>query len=142
MEGHTLYRRWSKPWYKKAGKRCYMVVWDRNDYNMEAEKQLNDKNVYQKVNFKKKLIQDLTESRKKIFRSLKNGGFTTDKELKYFSFDHKRACNLQKLYFLPKFYKRLLMCLVVQWFLIVEHQHQKHLNLKLAKLVTFLKMPF
>ena len=59
-----------------------MVVWDRNDYNMEAEKQLNDKNVYQKVNFKKKLIQDLTESRKKIFRSLKNGGFTTDKELK------------------------------------------------------------
>ena len=91
-----------------------MVVWDRNDYNMEAEKQLNDKNVYQKVNFKKKLIQDLTESRKKIFRSLKNGGFTTDKELKYFSFDHKRACNLQKLYFLPKFYKRLLMYLVDQ----------------------------
>ena len=36
-----------------------------------------------------------------------NGGFITDKELKYFSFDHKRVCNLIKLYFLPKIHKRL-----------------------------------
>ena len=36
----------------------------------------------------------------------KNGGFITDKELKYFTFDHKRARNFEKLYFLPKIYKR------------------------------------
>ena len=84
-----------------------MVVWDQNDYLMEAEKQLNNENVYKDVNFNEKLIQGLTETSNKIFRNLKNGDFITEKELKYFSFDHKRACNLGKLYFLPKIHKRL-----------------------------------
>ena len=86
-----------------------MVVWDRNDYLMEAEKQLSDKNVYKEVNF-----NDLTETSSKIFRNLNSEGFITDKELKYFSFDHKRVCNLGKLYFPPKIHKRLLMYLVDQ----------------------------
>ena len=59
----------------KADKGSYVVVWDRNDYLMEAEKQLSDKNVYKDVNFNEKLIQDLAETRNKIFRNLKNGGF-------------------------------------------------------------------
>ena len=42
-----------------------------------------------------------------MFRSLKNGGIETIKELKHFSFDHKIACNLEKLYFLPKIDLRL-----------------------------------
>ena len=42
-----------------------------------------------------------------MFRNLKDGCFITDKELKYFSFDHKRACNLGKLYFLPKIQYKL-----------------------------------
>ena len=54
-----------------------------------------------------KLLKDLTETDNKIFRNLKKGGFIINKGLKYFSFDHKRACNLGKLYFLPKIYKRL-----------------------------------
>ena len=53
------------------------------------------------------LMQDLMETCNKIFRNLKKGVFITDEELKYFSFDHKRACNLGKLYFLPKMHKRL-----------------------------------
>ena len=61
-----------------------MVVWDRNDYLMEAEKQLSDKNVHKEVKFNEKLIQDLTETSKKIFRNLRNAGFIPDKELKYF----------------------------------------------------------
>ena len=65
-----------------------MVVGDRNDYLMEAEKQLSDKNVYKEVSFNEKLIQDLTEPSNKIFKNHKNGGFITYKELKYFSFDH------------------------------------------------------
>ena len=61
---------------------------------MKAEKQLSDKNVYKEVNFNEKLIQDLTETSNKIFRSL-----ITDKDLKYFSFYHKRACNFHKRLF-------------------------------------------
>ena len=36
---------------KKAGKGSCVVIWDRSDYIMEAEKQLNDKTVYKDVNF-------------------------------------------------------------------------------------------
>ena len=68
------------------------VVVDRNDYVMEAEKQLSDKMVY-----KEELIQDLTETGNKIFRNLRNGGFIADEELKFLSFDHKRACNFKKV---------------------------------------------
>ena len=55
---------------KKAEKGSCLVVWDRNDYLMEAEKRLSDKNVYKDVNFNEKLIQDLTEISNKIFRNL------------------------------------------------------------------------
>ena len=65
---------------EKADKGSCVVVWDRNDYLMEAEKQLSEKNVYKDVNFNEKLIQDLTETSNKIFRILKNRGFITDKE--------------------------------------------------------------
>ena len=64
-----------------------LVVKDQNSYLMKAKKQLSDKNV-NKVNFNVKLIQNLTKTSKKIFRSLKKRGFKTDKELKYFSFDN------------------------------------------------------
>ena len=68
-----------------------MVIWGRNDYLMEAEKQLSDKNVKKEVNFDGKLIQDLTETSNKIFRSLKKRGFIADKELKHFRFDYKKS---------------------------------------------------
>ena len=92
---------------KKADKRSCVVVWDRNDYLMEAEKQLSDKGVYKKVKFNEKLIRGLTETRNNMFRNLKNGGFISDKEPKYFSFDHKRASNFGKLHLLPKIHKKL-----------------------------------
>ena len=66
------------------------------------------KNVYKEVIFNEKLIKDLTEASNKIFRNLRNRGFITDKELKYFSFDQKRECNLRKLYLLPKIHKNVL----------------------------------
>ena len=49
---------------KKVGKGSCVVVWDQNDYLMEAGKQLTDKNVYKEVMFNEKLIQDLTETSK------------------------------------------------------------------------------
>ena len=54
------------------------------------KKQLSNKNVYKEVNFNDKLIQDLTETSNKLFKSLENGVFMTDKELKYFSFHKKK----------------------------------------------------
>ena len=99
---------------KRAEKGSCVVVCDRSDYFRETDKQLTDKNICKENKFYEKLIQDLTESSNKIFRSLKNAGFITYKELKYFSFNHKRACNLSRLYFLLKFVKGFLTCLVRQ----------------------------
>ena len=82
-------------------------VWDQNNYLMEAEKRLSEKNIYKEVNFNEKLIQDLTKTSNKIFRNLKNRGFITDKQLKYFSIEYKRASNLGKLYFFHKIHKSL-----------------------------------
>ena len=43
---------------QKVEKGSCVVVWDRNNYLMEAEKQLRDKNVYKEANFNEKLIQE------------------------------------------------------------------------------------
>ena len=60
---------------------------------MEAEEQLSGKNVYKQLEFNEKLIQEITKTCNRMFRNLKNGGFITDKELKYYTFDHKGECN-------------------------------------------------
>ena len=65
------------------------------------------KNVYKKVKFNEKLMQEVAEPRNKMFRNLINRDFLTDKETKYFTFNHKGACNFGKLYFFPKIHKRL-----------------------------------
>ena len=69
MEGHAFFTRWLK---------SSVVVWNRNDYLVEGEKQVSDKNVYKEVKFNENFIQDLTETSSKVFRSLKSGDFITD----------------------------------------------------------------
>ena len=92
---------------KKAEKGSCAVVWDHEDYIAEAERQLGDVTVYKDVDFKEKMLQDLAETSNKLFRNLKNKGGITEKELKYFTIDFKKATNLGKLYLLPKIHKRL-----------------------------------
>ena len=92
---------------KKADKGYCLVVWDRNDYLREAEKQLKDQNVYRKVAFKDKTLSPLVDCSNRFFRHLKMKGHITEKELKYFSFEFKKSCNLGKLYLLPKIHKIL-----------------------------------
>ena len=71
-----------------------MVVWDRNDYISEAEKQLNNnKSVYKNVISKKNILQDLAETSNNIFKSLRCKGKMTEKQLKYFTIAHKKATN-------------------------------------------------
>ena len=84
-----------------------MVVWDRNSYIAEAEKQLNNKSVYKNVIFKEKILQDLAETSNNIFKSLRGKGKITEKQLKYFTIAHKKSVNLGKMYVLPKIHKRL-----------------------------------
>ena len=92
---------------KKADKGSCLVVLARSDYIAEAEKQLSDQNVYRDVDFKDKILHDLADSSNKLFQNLKRKGSITEKELKYFTIDFKKATNLGKLYLLPKIHKRL-----------------------------------
>ena len=42
-----------------------------------------------------------------MFSSLRRKGFITEKQLKYFTYEYKKATNFGKLYLLPKIHKRL-----------------------------------
>ena len=55
--------------------------------------QLSDKNVYRDVNFNSKILKYLAETSNDIFKNLKGKGRITEKELKYFVINHKKATN-------------------------------------------------
>ena len=82
-------------------------IWCRNDNLMEAEKQLSDKKVYQEANNSENILSKLEEMNNKMFSNLKKRGYITEKQLKYFSYEYRKATNFGKLYFLPKIHKRL-----------------------------------
>lgn len=46
---------------------------DRSDFTSEAEKKVNDKEVYKDVNLGKDLIRNLTRKSNRLFKSLKDG---------------------------------------------------------------------
>ena len=92
---------------KRAYKGSCVVVWNRMNYLLEAEKQLSDTNVYESVDFKEKLLTDLVESSSNIILNLKRKGLISQKELKYFTYEFKKSTNLGKIYFLSKIHKRL-----------------------------------
>ena len=59
----------------KADKGSTVVVWDHNDYILEAEKQLSDDtNVYKAVFFKKKNVEELVGRSNQLFQNLKSKG--------------------------------------------------------------------
>ena len=63
-----------------------------------------------------------------MFKDLRRGSHLSEKQLNYYSFKYKRACNLGKLYLYLKYIKG---CIVYQedWsFLIVALPHRKHQN--------------
>ena len=76
---------------KKADKGSCVVVWDRKDYINEAEKQLNNTNVYKDVYFTNKLLQELVGTSNKLFQNLKTKGKISDKHLKYFMYQYKKS---------------------------------------------------
>ena len=84
-----------------------MVVWDRSDYLYEASRQLQDQNIYENVKFNENILTELVEKNNEIFRHLCSHKLISGKELKYFTYNFKKATNLRKLYFLTKIHKRL-----------------------------------
>ena len=91
---------------KKADKGSCVVVRDRNDYLLEAERQLPDTKVYRDVNNTENSLSKLSETSNRMFSSLKRTGFLTEKQMKYFTYEFKKATNFGKLYLLPKIHKR------------------------------------
>ena len=53
------------------------------------------------------MLSNLVDTSNKFVRGLKTKGFISEKELKYFTYEYKKACNLGKMYLLPKIHKRL-----------------------------------
>ena len=91
---------------KKADKGSCVVVLDSWDYIKEVEKQLGDSTVYEELNYSKKILSQLVDSSNKYFKKLNSNGYISYKEMKYFTYEYKKACNLGKLYLLPTIYKR------------------------------------
>ena len=85
----------------------YIVIQDRSDYLIEAQKQLRDKKFYQEVNDSENKLSILAEMSNQMFSSLKKRGYITQKQLNFFSYEYRKATNFGELYFLHKIHKRL-----------------------------------
>ena len=70
---------------KKADKGSFVVVWNRNDYVLEVEKQLSDRSVYRDVISSENILPKSLEVNNK----------------------YKKATNFGKLNLLPKIHKQL-----------------------------------
>ena len=75
------------------------------------------------------LIPKLTEMSNMLLESSKRRGYISEKQLKYFRFDFKKACNLGKLYLLLKIDKRMFNIPVCLLSPIVVHLLKTFLNL-------------
>ena len=64
---------------KKAGKGSCIVVWNKNDYLREAEKELEDQNMYRKVALKDKILSELVDCHNRFLKNLKVKGHIMEK---------------------------------------------------------------
>ena len=58
---------------KTADKGSCVIIWDRSDYIIEVEKQLNNKAIYKDVIFNTNIVSNLTEKSKKIIEDSGRG---------------------------------------------------------------------
>ena len=78
-----------------------MVIWDKKDYLMEAEKQLSCKETYEEVSSDPHfLIKSIHNTLKKI----RERGDISSNILDYFNVENPKFC---RLYLLPKIHKRM-----------------------------------
>ena len=87
---------------KEADKGSGVVVWDREDYLKEAEKQLGDKETYEELSSDP--ASPLISIVKGCFSRVKNIGDIPNETLEYFFINKPK---LGRFYLLPKIHKRL-----------------------------------
>ena len=92
---------------KPADKGSCVVVWDREDYIAEADRQLKDNETYESSSLKDEDLVKLVEKSNSIFQSLRKRKLITEEELKYFTYKYKKTTNFGKMYLLPKIHKSL-----------------------------------
>ena len=92
---------------KPADKVSCVVLWDRENYQAEAEKQLQDGDIFEDTDFKESDLVNLVEKSNTMFQSLRKKNLITEKELKYFCCQYKKFTNFGNMYLLPKFHKKL-----------------------------------
>ena len=92
---------------KPADKGPAVVIWDRNDYLKEAEKQLSDRSTYLETKVIEKDLANLVEQSNKMFQNLQRKSVIQERQKNYFNFNFKKATNLGKLFLLPKIHKGL-----------------------------------
>ena len=68
---------------------------------------MSDTEVYRDVSNTENILSKLSETSNRMFSSLKKRGFLTKKQMKYFTYEFKKATNFGKLCLLPKIHKRL-----------------------------------
>lgn len=73
MESSKSFKQFSQYRYKEKWQWPCVVTSDRSDFTFEAEKKVNDKEVYKDVNLGKDLIRNLTRKSNRLFKSLKDG---------------------------------------------------------------------
>ena len=95
-----------RPWY------YYQTSWqrDREAYLAEAEKQLQDVDMYEDTDFRELDLVKLVEKSDTMFQSLRRKNLIKEKELEYFYYQYKKSRNFCKMYLLPKIHKRLDKC--------------------------------
>ena len=87
---------------KEADKGSAVVVWDRQDYILEAERQLQDAEVYEECT--KDIISPLISKIKSCLARVKERGDVSIETLDYFLVDNPK---LGRFYLLPKIHKRM-----------------------------------
>ena len=92
---------------KPADKGSFVVVWDREDYIAEADRQFKDNETYERSSLKAEDLVKLVEKSKSIFQSLRKKKLITEEELQYFTYKYKKTANFGKMYLLPKIHKSL-----------------------------------
>ena len=83
------------------------MVWDREDYIAESDRQLKDNKTYESGSFKDVDLIKLIEKSNSILQSLRKRKLITEEELKYFTYKYQKVTNFGKMYLLSKIYKRL-----------------------------------
>ena len=78
-----------------------MVFWERDNYLLEAKKQLKDNKNYRNVEYNVNIIRDLAVACNEMFSGLKRRDFITENQLKYFIYEYQKATNFGKVYLLP-----------------------------------------